>query len=163
MSLEFLNAFSANKPNRLLEGMGSPTESGAYNEEGFRYLLKSESKRSERSGHFYQILLVYRCNAQGAIVQLDLEVAQVVIAAMCRCLRETDYVGWYRKELIVGGVLTVVGRDNLLDVSSRLQPRLLETLRAELGEEVSHWLRIQVYQHDELERVDADGISFFVN
>ena len=107
-----------------MKGMASLTQSGAYNEEAFRYLLESESKRSERSGHLYQILLVYRTNAQGAIVPMDPDIAQTVIAAMSRCLRDTDYIGWYHEGRVVGGVLTVVGRDSVADVCNRLRPRL---------------------------------------
>ena len=146
-----------------MKGMASLTQSGAYNEEAFRYLLESESKRSERSGHLYQILLVYRTNAQGAIVPMDPDIAQTVIAAMSRCLRDTDYIGWYHEGRVVGGVLTVVGRDSVADVCNRLRPRLVEILRAELGVEESRRFQIRVYQPHELEGVEIGEQSRVVN
>ena len=111
-----------------MKDMANLTRSVAYNEKAFRYLLESESKRSERSGHLYQILLVYRTNAQGAIVRMDPDIAKTVIAALSRSLRDTDYIGWYRAECVVGGVLTVVGRDSVADLFNRLRPRLREIL-----------------------------------
>ena len=146
-----------------MKGMASLTQSGAYNEEAFRYLLESESKRSERSGHLYQILLVYRTNAQGAIVPMDPDIAQTVIAAMSRCLRDTDYIGWYHEGRVVGGVLTVVGRDSVADVCNRLRPRLVEILRAELGVEESRRFQIRVYQPHELKGVEIGEQSRVVN
>ena len=146
-----------------MKDMANFIRSVAYNEKVFRYLLESESKRSERSGHFYQILLVYHTNAQGAIVRMDSNVAKKVILALSRCLRSTDYIGWYRAEHVVGGVLTVVGRDSVADVFNRLRPRLREILKAELGVEESGCLQIQVCQHHELEGVELGEQSRFVN
>ena len=146
-----------------MKDMANFTGSVAYNEKAFRYLLESESKRSERSGHFYQILLVYHTNAQGAIVRMDSDVAKKVIVALSRCLRSTDYIGWYRAEHVVGGVLTVVGRDSVADVFNRLRPRLREILRAELGVEESGCLQIRVCQHHELEGVEIGEQSRVVN
>ena len=142
-----------------MKDMANLTRSVAYNEKAFRYLLESESKRSERSGHLYQILLVYRTNAQGAIVRMDPDIAKTVIAALSRSLRDTDYIGWYRAECVAGGVLTVVGRDSVADLFNRLRPRLREILRAELGVEGSGCLQIRVCQHHELEEVEIGALS----
>ena len=99
-----------------MKGMASISQSGAYSQEAFRYLLESESKRSERSGDFCQVLLVYHTNRQGAIVQMDSDVAKTVMAALFRCLRDTDYIGWYCAERVVAGVLTVVRREYVAEV-----------------------------------------------
>src|SRR5713101_5784409 len=93
MSSVFINMFSASRLNGSMKGMASFSQSGTYNQEAFRYLLESESKRSERSGHFCQILLVYWSDAQGRIVQMDSHVAKTVMVALSRSLRETDNIG----------------------------------------------------------------------
>ena len=85
--------------------MASLTPSVAYNEEAFHYLLEGESKRS---GHLYHILLIYCSNEQGILIAMESNLAKTVIAALSRSLRDTDYIGWYRAGLVVGGVLTVV-------------------------------------------------------
>ena len=138
-----------------MKGMASFSQSGAYNQEAFRYLLESESKRSERSGYFCQSVLVYWTDAQGRIGQMDSHVAKIVVAALFRSLRETDYIGWYCEGRIVGAVLTVLSQESMAQVSTYLQSRLLETLRAELGIEETSRLQIRVCQHHELESIEA--------
>jgi hypothetical protein len=146
-----------------MKGMASISQSGAYNQEVFRYLLESESKRSERSGHFCQILLMYSTDAQGRIVLMDSHVAKAVIAASSRSLRETDYVGWYRDGHIVGAVLTVLVQETMAQVSTHLQPRLMEIIRGELGVEETSRLQIRVCQHHELAGLEIGEGKFAVN
>ena len=159
----FLNVLPVSRLSDWIKDMGHFTPTGFYREEAFRHLLESESKRSERSGHLYQILLVSCTNAQGAIVPMDPDIAKTVIAALSRILRDTDYIGWYREGRVVGGVLTVLGRDSVADVYNRLRPRLVEILRAELGVEESRRFQIQVYQHHELKGVELREQSYGVN
>jgi hypothetical protein len=157
------NMFSASWLREAMKGMTSISQSGAYNQEAFRYLLESESKRSERSGYFCQILLMYSTDAQGRIVLMDSHVAKTVIAASSRSLRETDYVGWYRDGHILGAVLTVLVQETMAQVSTHLQPRLVEILRAELGFKETNRLQIRVCQHHELEDIEFGEGTFAVN
>lgn len=163
MSSVFLNVFPASRLSEAMKGMASLSQSGAYNQETFRYLLEGEEKRSERSGRFYQILLVYRTDTQGRIVQMDSHVAKTVMAALSRSLRETDYIGWYRDGRIVGAVITVLVQESMAQMSSHLQKRLVETLRAELGVEETSRLQIRVCLHDELEGIELGEKTFAVN
>lgn len=146
-----------------MKGIGHFTPTGVYREETFRYILESEFKRSARSGYLYQLLLVYRTDVQGVIVPMDPDIAKTVIAALSRILRDTDYIGWYREGRVVGGVLTVLGRDSVADVCKHLRPRLMDILRAELGVEESHRFQIRVYQHHELKEVELSEQSCGVN
>jgi len=157
------NMFSAGKLNEAMKGITSISQSGAYNQEAFRYLLESESKRSERSGHSCQILLMYSTDARGRIVQMDSYVAKTVMAALPRSLRETDYIGWYRDKHIVGAVLTVLVKETMAQVSTHLQPRLVEIIRAELGVEETSRLQIRVCQHHELQVIESGEGRFAVN
>ena len=143
--------------------MASFSQSGAYNQEIFRYLLESESMRSERSGHFCQILLVHWTDAQGRIVLMDSYVAKTVLAALSRSLRETDYTGWYRDGRIVGAVLTVLVQESMAQVVSHLQKRLAEVLQSELSIEESRRLQIRVCLHHELEGIESGEGTFAVN
>ena len=81
-----------------------------YEEEAFRYLLDSESRRSKRSGHCCQVLLVFRADAEGAVLPMEPAVAKMVVAVLCRTLRDTDYIGWYRDGRVVGGGPDAVGK-----------------------------------------------------
>lgn len=125
-----------------MKGTASLAESGAYNQEAFRYLLEGESKRSERSGRFCQLLLVCSTDEHGRIVQMNADVAKTVIAAASCSFRETDYIGWYRDGFVVGAVLTVLTQESMALVPTQLQPRLVECLRAELG--IAEFSRLQI-------------------
>jgi hypothetical protein len=157
------NMFSASRLSEAMKGRASLSQSGAYNQEAFRYLLQTESKRSERSGHFSRILLMYSTDAQGRIVLMDSHVAKAVMAASSRSLRETDYIGWYRDGHIVGAVLTVLVQETMAQVSTHLKPRLLEIIRAELGVDETSRLQIRVCQHHELRGIESGEGTFAVN
>ena len=139
--------------------MASFSESGAYNQEVFRHILATESKRSERSGRFCQILLVCSTDEHGRIVQMNADVAKTVIAAASRSFRETDYIGWYREGRIVGAVLTVLTQESMALVSTQLQPRLVECLRAELSIEEFSRLQIRVCEPHEASLVEGSGVK----
>lgn len=145
-----------------MKDMASFSQSDAYDQEAFRYLLESESKRSERSGRFCQILLVYWTDVEGRILQMDSDVTKTVMAALPRGLRETDYIGWYRDGCIVGAVLTVLVQASMGQVASHLQKRLAEVLQTELRIEKSRRLQIRVCLHDELERINLREGTFSV-
>jgi len=159
----FQGGESGERLSEVMKGKASISQSGAYSQEAFRYLLKSESKRSERSGRFCQILLMYLTDARGRIVLMDSRVAKTVMAVSSRSLRETDYVGWYRDGHIVGAVLTVLVQEAMAQVSTHLQPRLMEIIRAELGAEEASRLQIRVCQHHELEGIESGEGTFVVN
>jgi hypothetical protein len=163
MSSVIINMFSASRLNGSMQGTASLPQSGAYNQEAFRYLLESETKRSERSGYFCQILLVHRTDAQGAIVQMDSHIAKALMAALSRSLRETDYIGWYRDGYIVGAVLTVLVQEPMAQVASNPQKRLVEILRAELGVEETSCLQVRVCQHHELKGIESGERTFAEN
>jgi hypothetical protein len=135
--------------------MASLTRSVAYNEGAFQYLLEGESKRSKRTGHLYNILLIYYTNEQGILILMESNIAKTVIAAVSRCLRDTDYIGWYREGRLLGGVLTVLGQNSEADVCSSLRPRLVRILWDDLGVEESRRFQIRVCQPHELEGVEA--------
>jgi hypothetical protein len=150
----FINMFSASRLNGSMKNNASFFQSSAYNQEAFRYLLESESKRSEQSGHLYQVLLVSWTDVEGRIVQMDSRVATTVMAALPRSLRETDYIGWYREKHIVGAVLTVLVEESMTQVASHVQKRLVEILQSELSIEESRRLRIRVYLHGEFKGIE---------
>jgi hypothetical protein len=157
-SSAFIDMFSASRPREGMKGTASLSESGAYNQEAFRYLLERESKRSERSGRFCQILLVCSTDEHGRIVQMNADVAKIVIAAASCSFRETDYIGWYRDGFVVGAVLTVLTQESMALVPTQLQPRLVQCLRAELGIEEFSRLQIRVCEpHDLGPGVKGDG------
>jgi hypothetical protein len=88
-------------------------------------------------------------------VHMDRDMVDTVVKALSRSLRETDYIGWYLEGRIVGGVLTVLAQDSAVEVSGRIQQRLMDILRVELSVEEHTRLQIRVCQHHELEGIES--------
>ena len=126
----------------------------AYNEQAFRYLLAIERKRSERSGCPFLLLLIDLKEPEGASSRLDSMVANNLFSDLWLCLRETDCVGWYHKERVAGAVLTELRDGRAMEVSSLIGKRVSERLYEHLPSNVARRLRVRIYQHPELERID---------
>ena len=134
-----------------------------YKEEAFRYLLTSESKRSVRSGYSFNILLIYSIDKQGFLQYIDRDVINTLVGALFRAVRETDYIGWYLGGRVVGAVLTVLGRDSEVEVSTRIQQRVMGIFRTEISAEKNGRLQIRICQHHELEGFESGKGIFNVN
>ena len=94
---------------------------------------------------------------------MDRDVIDTVVDALFRTVRETDHIGWYLEGRIVGGVLTVLGQDSEVEVSARIQERLMEIFRAEVSVEKNGRLQIRICQHHELEGIEYGKGIFTVN
>ena len=151
MSSVLINLTSFNKST---QGVSDFTQNGIFPEEAFRYLLEAEQKRSERSGHSYYILIVYRADDAGMVVRMNSYIASQVLDALARSLRETDYIGWYREGHIAGGVLTVVGPDSVGDVHDRVQRRLKEINRNNV-DKTSGSFQIRLCRQHELKGIES--------
>lgn len=128
------------------------TPDSVCSEERFLCLVASESKRSERSGHPCRIALVYCTNPQGIVIPLGAEPADKAFSLLSRCCRDTDHIGWYRQDYVVGVLLTTLQRDSVVDGCKTLHARLLDRLGAALAFTKAHSLQIHVLDPDELTR-----------
>lgn len=146
--------FARNHTVVRMKNDGAFSVHGLYREEFFRSLLSSESKRSQRSGHCYQLLLVYSINTNGAVAQMEPDLARTVISSLSKIMRDTDYIGWYREGYVVGSVLTVLGRDSAIDGCHRLRTGLADMLEVKLGLGRSRNVQIRVLQQDAIQQGD---------
>jgi hypothetical protein len=103
----------------------------AYNEDAFRYFLEIERQRAEASGRPFLLLLI-DFGKQSRRAPIDAEIADRLFEALESCLRDTDFVGWYRQGQIAGGVLTqdsaAVASDTLTCVTERVRVALAANL-----------------------------------
>ena len=150
----FRSILSSNWLSESLKRITRSSQIRVHNEQAFRHLLSSESKRAELSGHCFRVLLIYFTDNQGLIVHMDRDVADNVVKALFRSLRETDYIGWYLEERIIGAVLTILGQDSAVEVFGRIQQRLMEILRVGVSVEENSRLQIRVCQYHELEGIE---------
>jgi hypothetical protein len=81
--------------------------------------------------------------------QPGVSVAAQVFAGLWRCLRDTDFIGWYREERVAGAMLTELGDAPLREVPRLVSQRVREVLRESLPSDVARRLQVHVYRHPE--------------
>ena len=135
----------------------------AYNEDAFQYLLTNECRRSERSGHSFKVLLAYLTMPDGTTAHMDDNVARKLLAGLSRSLRETDYVGWYRDGMIVGGVLTALGHDPMAESSVHVEQRFVQVLQEMFSRQEISRVQFRVCHYHELERVESGREVFAIS
>ena len=129
-----------------------------YNEQAFRHLLAIERKRSERSGCPFLLLLIDLKEQEGASTRLDSMVANTLFSNLWFCLRETDFVGWYREEHVAGALLIELGNRRPTEVSRMIGERVRDRLYERLPSGIARRLQVCIYQHPELDWIDSgDG------
>jgi len=131
-----------------------------HSEDGFRYLLDNEFKRSERSGRSFQILLAYLTAPNGSLEKMGNNVASRLLLALSRSLRETDYIGWYRDGHIVGGVLTALGDSPTTRIVHQIEQRLTQALEDVILVEMVSRLRVRICHCHELDRGETVTETF---
>ena len=113
----------------------------AYSEEAFHYLLDIEQKRADRSKRSC-LLLLADLNSDAHI---EAEVAAKLFQALRLSLRETDFVGWYRRERIAGAVLTE-RKDAVESDVSTLHARLASAIDLHLPKELADRVQLEIHE-----------------
>jgi hypothetical protein len=115
-----------------------------YSEEAFRYFLGVERLRSERSGRPLLLLLI---DLKGPRVTdaISHSIADSLFAAMTRCLRETDFVGWYHEGSVAGAVLMQRADAPGADASRQVHERVVRFMSEALPE-LADRLHVRVFQ-----------------
>jgi hypothetical protein len=127
-------------------GFATDDSGRAYNEEAFRYFLELELKRSELSNRPFLLLLVDLQKTSAGPGTITPASARELFSALSVCVRETDFVGWYRTRSVVGAVLTQHSDPSggcLQETASR---RIEQLLRDRLSPELAKELQVRVYQ-----------------
>ncbi len=119
----------------------------AYNEEAFLYFLAIERKRSERSGRPFLLLLVDLKEQPGVRACIDTTVARKLFSGLWLCLRETDFIGWYREERVAGALLAEFRHGPRTKVSRMVIQRVSAVLCERLSPDVARRLQVRVYQY----------------
>jgi hypothetical protein len=118
----------------------------AYNEQAFQYFLEIERKRAQRSGRPFLLLLADLKNQSGKSTLVGRPLASQLFAALWLCLRDTDFVGWYRENRVAGAVLTQRAELRDVDVSQQILTRITRVLIEQLPRDVAARLQVRIYQ-----------------
>jgi hypothetical protein len=115
-----------------------------YDEETFLYLLAVERARAERSNHRLRLLLAMLEPVPGKPVPIPPARAARLFKGLKMSLRDTDIVGWYRQDRVVGAVLSARADAPGDETSGLIEQRVGEGLRKRLPSSVARGLRVRV-------------------
>ena len=115
-----------------------------HNEEAFRYLLTVERKRASRWRRSFLLLLVNLKKQPGVTSQIPPAVATKIFSGLWRCVREVDFIGWFREERVAGAVLMQGARSPEPEVSRLVGQRITETLCLCVPTDIAGRLRVRV-------------------
>jgi len=118
----------------------------AYNEQAFRYFLDIERKRSETSKRPFVLLLVDLKKQPSPTSRLAPAAAEKLLAALSRCVRETDFIGWYRDHAIAGAVLTQDSETVESNLPEAVSRRITDVLRDHLPVDLANMIQVRVYR-----------------
>jgi lipopolysaccharide/colanic/teichoic acid biosynthesis glycosyltransferase len=116
---------------------------GILGEEAFRRMISLERKRTERSRKPFLFMLLNRGN--GLPSDKNGTVLRGILSAISLSTRETDIVGWYENNSVVGVMFTeIVVYDKSLIISTMLA-RVSEALRSHLSREQVNQIHISFH------------------
>jgi hypothetical protein len=118
----------------------------AYNEDAFRHFLWVERSRAERSGRSLMLLLVEFRAEHAATTAIDRAAAVELFTALAPCVREIDFMGWYRSGLVAGVVLTQGADGPEPDGSRQIGERVADVLAERLPVQVRPMIQVRVLQ-----------------
>jgi hypothetical protein len=114
-------------------------------EPAFHYLLAIERRRSDVTQRPFFLMLI-ECDAEagggaGGCRARPAELLPIV----CNAVRETDFVGWYRQNDIVGAALTQDG-PGPTHAGSIVRDRMVKALHNGLSFDLASQVRLRVYE-----------------
>ena len=115
----------------------------AYNEAAFKYFLDVDLRRAQRSERSIVLVLVSIRPDAGRSAPLTDAVAASLFAGLGACIREVDFVGWYRKDRAVGAVLPQAA-DASDELRHVIANRILTSLAKHLPADLARHLHVRV-------------------
>jgi len=111
--------------------------------ETFRRMIAIERKRTERSMSPFLLILLECVGAQS--VKKHKATLNSATSALLLSSRDTDLVGWYKNEEIVGAMFTGLVVNDKREVLDTFLTKVTKTLRNELSEEQFNQIRISFH------------------
>lgn len=127
-----------------------------YNETAFQYLLEIERKRAKSTQRPFLLMLIDGGDAASGQMPAGAVTPERLFPIVCRTVRETDFVGWYRQGAILGATLTQDGRSGTKHASGIVRARMIRALGQDLPSEHVSQLRLRLYevQSHDCQRID---------
>jgi hypothetical protein len=115
----------------------------AFNEAAFRYFLGVDRQRASRSMRSLLLVLVTLRQPPVQRARLNDDAAAALFAGLGDCVRDVDFVGWYREGYVAGAVMPQPGNAPG-DVLHRVRERVIDALRQRFPDEPPETLRVRV-------------------
>ncbi|MGD0277573.1 MAG: sugar transferase [Syntrophales bacterium] len=124
-------------------------------ENQFRYMLRLERKRTERSNIPFVLMLI---DLEELIGNDRLGQINKVKSIVTSCLRETDITGWYSQNKVIGVIFT-----GAMNVDQNLTNKILQKLQAEFHDNNSGHIfgKIKISFHHYPEDLNGDAGDIF--
>jgi hypothetical protein len=117
-----------------------------YNEEPFQYLLSVERERAARANRPLLVMLVRKRTKPGTRALIDRQTSARIFTALSACVREVDFIGWYREDRIIGAVLAQGTGSADADSVQRIAERAANVLSDAVQASLAQTIRIKVVQ-----------------
>jgi hypothetical protein len=115
----------------------------AYNEAAFRHFLAVDRLRADHSTRSILLVLASLRQSVGRSAMLTDAAAAALFCGLGECVREVDFVGWYREGYVAAAVLWQ-GVNPSRELPHVIVQRLLPALRKRLPIDQSRNLRVRV-------------------
>jgi hypothetical protein len=116
----------------------------ALSEDAFRHFLALEKKRSERASRAFVLVLVSLRTPPGESAVVAPALAGKLFAGLAECVREVDFVGWFRKERVAGAVLIQGAATPAAVATHRIGERVTQALTSRLSSSIVERLNVRV-------------------
>jgi lipopolysaccharide/colanic/teichoic acid biosynthesis glycosyltransferase len=112
-------------------------------EQAFKRMIAIERKRTERSETPFLLMLLEL--TAGDNPQRDKRALDIIVSALMATSRDTDIVGWYQDQVLIGEVFTGVVGDDRHSIATMIGNRVSATLREELAVEQFEQVRLSFH------------------
>ena len=114
-----------------------------YNQAAFHYFLAADRVRVQRSRRSMILLLVSLRPSPGRSEPLSDAIASTLFAGLTACVREIDFIGWYRQDCVAGAVLPL-GAVSTSALRTLILNRILTSLKRSLPADAARHLHLRV-------------------
>jgi lipopolysaccharide/colanic/teichoic acid biosynthesis glycosyltransferase len=123
-------------------------------EDTFMSMLYLERRRAERAQKRYVLLLVDVKDATQD--KLKVRTIQRITQTLCEVTRETDLIGWYLKDHLLGVIATEIGTATSKEVRQRMSEKFRAAFAGALGQRKAAQISISFHFYPEEQQEGAD-------
>jgi lipopolysaccharide/colanic/teichoic acid biosynthesis glycosyltransferase len=143
-SSQYREPKQVSRPHTLRSKLG-PEGALKLTEDGFRTLLLIERRRAERSRKPFVLMLVSSAPANGRGAAAFEQVAYVLSSIV----RESDLIGWYRNDSVLGVIFTEIGSDVSVPIIETLKSKVLKAFHENLNQSIASKLTLTFHEFPE--------------